>query len=64
MEDIDIVINIEGTEAFVPPAPSVDYIEGLENLEGNDEEIDIEFDELPMEDLQKELELEDFNDEH
>lgn len=64
-EEVDeIEVNIEGTEAYTPPAPTVEYIENVDVAEEAEEELDMEFDELPIDDLQKEFELEDFNDEH
>lgn len=59
LEELDV--NIEGTEDFVPPAPSEDYPEVEEELE---EEVELDYDELPLEDFNEDLELDDFNDEH
>jgi DNA-directed RNA polymerase subunit beta len=59
MEEIDV--NIEGTEDFVPPTPTDDYAEADED---NDEEADVDYDELPLDDIESELEIDDFNDEH
>lgn len=59
MEDIDV--NIEGTEDFVPPTPSDDYVEPEEDP---DEEVELDYDELPLDDIESELEIDDFNDEH
>lgn len=57
----ELEVNIEGTEDFVPPAPSEDYPELEEELE---EEIELDYDEIPLEDFNEDLELDDFNDEH
>jgi DNA-directed RNA polymerase subunit beta len=57
----ELEVNIEGTEEFVPPTPSDDYVEGEEEVE---EEIDIDYDDLPLDEFTDELELDDFNDEH
>lgn len=59
LEDIDV--NIEGSEDYVPPVPSDDYVEGEEEVE---EELELDYDDLPLDDFQDELELDDFNDEH
>ena len=59
MEELDV--NIEGTEDFVPPTPTEEYVEMDEEVE---EEQDIDYDDLPLEDFGTELELDDFNDEH
>ncbi|WP_027626618.1 DNA-directed RNA polymerase subunit beta [Clostridium lundense] len=60
LEELDV--NIEGTEEYVPPTPSDDYVEDEEKNELNDEELD--YDDLPLDEFQSELELDDFNDEH
>ena len=59
IEDMDV--NIEGTEDVAPPTPTDDYAEADED---NDEEADIDYDELPLDDIESELEIDDFNDEH
>jgi DNA-directed RNA polymerase subunit beta len=59
MEELEV--NIEGTEEFVPPTAAEDYLEGEEEV---DEELDIDYDDLPLDDFQDELELDDFGDEH
>jgi DNA-directed RNA polymerase subunit beta len=56
-----IEVNMEGSEEYVPPTPSDDYVEGNEE---SDEDLDLEFEDLPLDDFQDELELDDFNDEH
>jgi DNA-directed RNA polymerase subunit beta len=55
----ELEVNLEGTEEFVPPAPSEEYIETDDDVE----EEDFEFDELP-ESFDDDLDLDDFNDEH
>ncbi|NLM35321.1 MAG: DNA-directed RNA polymerase subunit beta [Clostridiales bacterium] len=57
----DLEVNMEGTEDLVAPAPLDDYKDGEEDI---DEDIDIDFEELPLDDFQNELELDDFGDEH
>ena len=57
----DLEVNMEGTEDLVAPAPLDDYKDGEEDI---DEDIDIDFEELPLDDFQDELELDDFGDEH
>ena len=59
VEDLDV--NMEGTEDLVAPTPSEEY---KENEEESEEEADIDFEELPLDDFQSELELDDFGDEH
>jgi DNA-directed RNA polymerase subunit beta len=59
MEDVEV--NLEGTEEFIPAAPSDDYVDSEEEME---EEIDLDYDDLPLDDFQDELELDDFGDEH
>ena len=60
LEDLDV--NIEGNEDSVPPTPPDDYIES--DNQDSDDDIDLDYDDLPLDDLQEGLELEDFNDEH
>jgi len=58
----DLEVNIEGTEELPVSAPSDDYIE---NDEESEEELDVNFDDLPLDDFQSEdLEIDDFNDEN
>ena len=59
MEELEV--NIEGSEELVPPTPGDDYLDTDEEVE---EEIDLDYDELPLDDFQDELELDDFGDEH
>ncbi|MBV7276236.1 DNA-directed RNA polymerase subunit beta [Clostridium thailandense] len=56
----DLGVNIEGNEEFVPPPPSDDYIEN----DDSDEELDLDYEDLSLDDLQGELEIDDFGDEH
>jgi DNA-directed RNA polymerase subunit beta len=56
----DLGVNIEGNEEFIPPTPTDDYIES----EDSDEELDIDYEDLSLDDLQGELEIDDFGDEH
>jgi DNA-directed RNA polymerase subunit beta len=60
LEELDV--NIEGTEDYVPPTPSDDYVEEEDKNETADEELD--YDDLPLDEFKNELELDDFNDEH
>lgn len=57
----ELEVNIEGSEEFIPPAPTDDYVEGEEE---EIEEIELDYEDLPLDDFQDELELDDFNDEH
>jgi DNA-directed RNA polymerase subunit beta len=57
----ELEVNIEGTEDFVPPAPSEEYFETDDDVE---EETDLEFDDLPLDSFDDDLELDDFNEEH
>jgi len=56
----DLGVNIEGNEEFIPPTPSDEYMEN-EEIE---EELEIDYDDLPLDELQGDLEIDDFNDEH
>jgi DNA-directed RNA polymerase subunit beta len=57
----ELEVNIEGTEEFVPPSPSEEYFETDDDVE---EETDLDYDDLPLESFEEDLELDDFNDEH
>ena len=57
----ELEVNIEGTEEIAAPAPSDDYVDNDEEI---DEDMDIDYDDLPLDDFQEELELDDFGDEH
>jgi DNA-directed RNA polymerase subunit beta len=59
MEDLEV--NLEGSEEFIPATPSDDYLDSEEEIE---EELDLDYDDLPLDDFQDELELDDFGDEH
>jgi len=60
----ELEVNIEGSEKFIPPAPVEEFAEVLDDLEEVEEEVDVNFEDIPIEDFESELELEDFNDEH
>ncbi|AJA49739.1 DNA-directed RNA polymerase subunit beta [Clostridium pasteurianum DSM 525 = ATCC 6013] len=60
LEGLDV--NIEGNEDSVPPSPPDDYVESDD--QDVEEDIELDYDDLPLDDLQDGLELEDFNDEH
>ncbi len=61
LEELDV--NIEGNEEFVPPVPDDDYIENEEEQE-QEEDVELDYEELPLDDFDGELEIDDFNDEH
>jgi len=56
----DLGVNIEGNEEFVPPTPNDEYMENEEV----EEELEIDYDDLPLDELEGDLEIDDFNDEH
>ncbi len=56
----DLGVNIEGNEELVPPPPSDDYIEN----DDSDEELDLDYEDLSLDEIQGELEIDDFGDEH
>lgn len=56
----DLGVNIEGNEEFVPPPPSDDYVEN----DDSDEELDLDYEDLSLDEIQGELEIDDFGDEH
>jgi DNA-directed RNA polymerase subunit beta len=58
----ELGVNIEGNEGGVQPIPNDDYIESEDQELGDD--IELDYEDLPLEDFQEGLELEDFNDEH
>ncbi|MGH4052274.1 MAG: DNA-directed RNA polymerase subunit beta [Clostridium sp.] len=62
MEELNLNVNIEGSEDVAPESPTEEYIELIDE----DEEVDVEinYDEVPLEDFGEDLELNDFNDEH
>jgi DNA-directed RNA polymerase subunit beta len=57
----ELEVNLEGTEEFVPPAPSEEYLETDDDIE---EDVDLDYDDLPLDNFDEELELDDFNEEH
>lgn len=58
---VELDVNIEGNEDFIPTTPDGDdsYLTGDEELE---EELDYES--FQLDEFQEDLELDDFNDEH
>ena len=61
-EDLNLNVNIEGSEDIIPEAPTEEYIELMDD--DDDVDIDVNFDEIPLEEFGDDLELNDFNDEH
>lgn len=57
----ELEVNIEGTEDIIPPAPTEEYIETDDDVE---EDVELDYDDLPLDSFDEELELDDFNDEH
>ncbi|MBZ9637115.1 DNA-directed RNA polymerase subunit beta [Clostridium sp. FP1] len=62
IEELNLNVNIEGSEDIIPEAPTEEYIELIDDDEEVD--IDINYDEIPLEEFGEDLELNDFNDEH
>ncbi|MBU5485024.1 DNA-directed RNA polymerase subunit beta [Clostridium sp. MSJ-11] len=62
LEELDV--NMEGTEEYVPPTPSDEYVEEEDKGENIEEDMDIDYEDLPLNDFENDLELDDFNDEH
>lgn len=60
-DSADLEVNIEGTEEFVPGETVIDTEDSYTSEDEVDEE---EFDGFQLEDLEDNLELDDFNDEH
>jgi len=60
----ELEVNIQGTEAVVPPAPVEEFVEVVEETEETEDDVDINFEDIPLEDFESEPEIEDFNDEH
>ena len=58
----ELEVNIEGTEEFVPAQPTMEANDGYTSNEDEDEEE--EFEGFQLEELDDNLDLEDFNDEH
>ena len=64
-EPEDVEVNIEGTEDSVAPTPTVSHVDKQkEEEEEVDSDADSNADELPLEDLDSDLNIDDFNDEH
>jgi DNA-directed RNA polymerase subunit beta len=62
IEELNLNVNIEGSEDIIPEAPTEEFIELIDDDEEVD--IDINYDEIPLEEFGEDLELNDFNDEH
>ncbi|MCB2290308.1 DNA-directed RNA polymerase subunit beta [Clostridium sp. CS001] len=62
IEELNLSVNIEGSEDIIPEPPLEEYIELIDEDEEID--IDINYNEIPLEDFGEDLELNDFNDEH
>ncbi|WP_443662466.1 DNA-directed RNA polymerase subunit beta [Clostridium sp.] len=62
MEELNLNVNIEGSEEVVPGSPTEEYVELID--EDEEVDVDINYDEVPLEDFGEDLELNDFNDEH
>ncbi|MCY6483506.1 DNA-directed RNA polymerase subunit beta [Clostridium aestuarii] len=60
----DLGINIEGAEDTVTSKPSNDSVENVNNKDEYEEDINLDYEELPLDEITNGLELEDFNDEH
>ncbi|APM37548.1 DNA-directed RNA polymerase subunit beta [Clostridium kluyveri] len=60
IENLDV--NIEGNEDFVLSSQDNDYEEPEESDE--DDELNLDYDDLTLDDLKDDLKIEDFNDEH
>ena len=61
----DLNVNIEGTEdSNATRHLDDDYVENEELDVDIDDDIEIDYDDLPLDDLKNGLELEDYNDEH
>ncbi|MCJ7689808.1 MAG: DNA-directed RNA polymerase subunit beta, partial [Clostridiaceae bacterium] len=62
IEELNLNVNIEGSEDVVPETPTEEYVELTDEDEETD--VDINYDEIPLEEFGEDLELNDFNDEH
>ncbi|WP_291632925.1 DNA-directed RNA polymerase subunit beta [Clostridium sp.] len=62
MEELNLNVNIEGSEDIIPESPTEEYVELID--EDEDVDIDINYDDIPVEEFGEDLELNDFNDEH
>ncbi|MFL0196181.1 DNA-directed RNA polymerase subunit beta [Clostridium sp. WILCCON 0269] len=60
IENLDV--NIEGNEDFILPSQDNDYEEAEDSEE--DDELDLDYDDLTLDDLKDDLKIDDFNDEH
>ena len=57
----ELEVNIEGNEDYVPPEPADGYVENEEEVE---DDSDADFDDLPLDEIESNLDIDDFNDEH
>jgi DNA-directed RNA polymerase subunit beta len=62
IEELNLNVNIEGSEDVIPETPTEEYVELVDEDEETD--VDINYDEIPLEEFGEDLELNDFNDEH
>lgn len=62
IEELNLNVNIEGSEDTIPETPTEEYVEHVDEDEATD--ADINYDEIPLEEFGEDLELNDFNDEH
>ncbi|MEK6265794.1 MAG: DNA-directed RNA polymerase subunit beta [Clostridium sp.] len=62
IEELNLNVNIEGSEDIIPETPTEEYVELVDEDEETD--ADINYDEIPLEEFGEDLELNDFNDEH
>lgn len=63
VDDFDLEVNIEGTEDGVILPPDDEY-SGLIVEEETDEDLEIDYESFTVDDLDDNLEIDDFNDEH
>jgi len=61
-EELNLNVNIEGSEDVIPETPTEEYVELVD--EDEEVDVDINYDEIPLEEFGEDLELNDFNDEH
>ncbi|SFB44523.1 DNA-directed RNA polymerase subunit beta [Clostridium frigidicarnis] len=59
----DLEVNIEGTEKVETPVPDNTYVEETEEVEA-EEEIDIDYESIQLDDFNTEIEIDGFTDEH
>jgi DNA-directed RNA polymerase subunit beta len=62
IEELNLNVNIEGSEDTITETPTEEYVEPVDEDEETD--ADINYDEIPLEEFGEDLELNDFNDEH